>query len=143
MVMVHATCIAFNGKGILLRGPSGSGKSDLAIRALAAGARLVADDQVDLTLRGDAILASAPQSLFGLVEIRGLGVLRVGADAEAPLALVADLLPPADVERLPETRHCELLGLSLPWLALAPFEASSVAKLHFALMAAGRPELLQ
>jgi serine kinase of HPr protein (carbohydrate metabolism regulator) len=143
METVHATCIAFGGRGVLLRGPSGSGKSDLAARAIDAGARLVADDRVTLTRRGDTIAASAPPSIRGMIEIRGLGILRVDAEEESPLALVADLadlVEPRDVERLPEPRRCDILGLALPWISLAPFEASAVAKLRLALAGAIEPD---
>jgi serine kinase of HPr protein (carbohydrate metabolism regulator) len=143
MQTVHASCIAFDGKGILLRGPSRSGKSDLAIRALAAGATLVADDRVALEREGGTIVASAPPALFGLIEIRGLGILRIEADRAAPLALVADLAAPERIERMPETRSCALLGIDLPWFALAPFEISAVAKLRLALRAALEPDCLQ
>jgi serine kinase of HPr protein (carbohydrate metabolism regulator) len=137
MVMVHATCIAFDGHGILLRGPSGSGKSDLALRAIDHGAQLVADDQVILVRNGPDMIASAPDSLHGLIEIRGLGIMRMDAAPLARIALVADMTePPHAIERLPGRRHCDIDGVSLPWLMLAPFEASAPAKLRFALMAA-------
>jgi serine kinase of HPr protein (carbohydrate metabolism regulator) len=141
MELVHATCIAFDGKAVLLRGPPGSGKSDLAIRALAAGARLIADDQVVLESAGDEILASAPDALRGMIEVRGIGVMRIEADAEAPVALIADLPDPRSaaaepLERMPEHRSCALMGITLPWLKIAPFEASAVAKLRLALAAA-------
>lgn len=142
MVTVHATCIALEGKGVLIRGPSGSGKSDLAVRALAEGARLVADDRVTLTLRCGIIIASAPPSIQGMIEIRGVGILRVEAENEAPLALVVDLTPSEAIERLPERRHCELMSLALPWIMLAPFEASSLAKIRMALRAAIDPSRL-
>jgi len=140
MVTVHATCIAIDGHGILLRGPPGSGKSDLALRAIAQGARLVADDRCVLTRRGDVVLASAPFSLHGLIEIRGLGIMRMDAAAEAGIALVADMT--GDVERLPERRRCEIEGATIPWMALNPFEASAPAKLRFALAAALDPSRL-
>jgi len=139
MTIVHATCIAFDGRGVLIRGPSGSGKSDLAIRALAAGAGLVSDDRVTLAVRGGTIFASAPPPILGMIEIRGLGIMRMEAVGEAALALVVDLADAASVERLPERRSCEIMGLALPWMALAPFEASAVAKLGFALQAAADP----
>jgi HPr kinase/phosphorylase len=139
MVMVHATCIAFDGHGILLRGASGSGKSDLALRAIDHGAQLVADDQVVLARDGADMIASAPASLHGLIEIRGVGVMRMDAAAQAKIALVADMTDPHTIERLPDRRHCDIDGVSLPWLALAPFEASAPAKLRFALMAALEP----
>lgn len=142
MVTAHATCIAFDGLGILIRGPSGSGKSDLALRAIAEGAQLVADDRVVLVRDGDHVIASAPSSLHGMIEIRGLGIMRVAAAAEAKIALVADLSDPASIDRLPDRRHCDLAGVSLPWLALAPFEISALAKLRFALAAAVEPARL-
>ena len=143
MVTVHGTCIAFDGKGILLRGPSGCGKSDLALRAVAAGAALVADDQVALTVRGTAILASAPPPLFGLIEVRGIGIVKMTAAAESPIALVVDLGPPDRIERMPEPANCDLMGVALPRLLLAPFESSAVAKLRVALDVAADPELRQ
>lgn len=142
MDIVHATCIAFAGKGVLLRGPSGSGKSDLALRAIDGGARLVADDRVILSRRGDKLIASAPPTLYGMIEIRGLGVMRMDADKEAEVALVADL-ECAPIERLPERKHCELLGVTSPWIKLAPFEASAAIKLRLALeVALDRARLL-
>ena len=139
----HATCIAIDGHGILLRGPSGSGKSDLALRAIAEGAHLVADDQVLLARDGDAVIGSAPAALHGLIEIRGLGLMRMNADAEARIALVADMTAAAAIDRMPEARQCRLAGANLPVLALDPFQASAPAKLRFALAAALNPELLQ
>jgi serine kinase of HPr protein (carbohydrate metabolism regulator) len=134
MLTVHAACIAFDGQGVLLRGPSGSGKSDLALRAIADGARLVADDRVVLTPGpGGAPMASAPETLRGLIEIRGLGIVRIEAEPVAPIALVADLCPPQHIERLPERRTCALAGATLPLIALSPFEASAVVKLRLAL----------
>lgn len=135
MPLVHATCIAFDGIGVLLRGPSGSGKSDLALRAIADGAMLVADDQVALARTGQRVVASAPLSLHGMIEIRGLGIMRVETAAEADIALVADLVDADMIERLPDRRACDLLGIEIPWLALAPFQASAVPKLRFALRA--------
>jgi serine kinase of HPr protein (carbohydrate metabolism regulator) len=139
MVTVHATCIAIDGHGILLRGPSGSGKSDLALRAIDRGARLVADDRVVLTRRGESVIASAPSSLRGLIEIRGLGIMRMDAAAEAEVALAVDLTEPELVQRLPLRRDCDIEGATIAWMALAPFEASAPAKLRLALAAALDP----
>jgi serine kinase of HPr protein (carbohydrate metabolism regulator) len=136
METIHATCIAFAGKGVLLRGPSGSGKSDLALRAIDRGARLVADDRVAITRRGGSVIASAPPPLLGLLEVRGLGIVRMEAEPETEIALVADLVSAASdaaPERLPEMRSCDLLGRKIAWIALAPFEASAVAKLRLAV----------
>lgn len=140
--MVHATCIAFDGHGILLRGPAGSGKSDLALRAIDRGAQLVADDQVVLTRDGETMIASAPSSLHGLIEIRGIGIMRMDTAGQVPVALVADLADSG--ERMPDHRWCEIGGVDIFWCAIAPFEASAPAKLRFALMAALEPgRLLQ
>jgi len=143
VVTAHATCIAIDGYGILLRGPSGSGKSDLALRAIADGAHLVADDQVLLARDGDAVIGSAPPALHGLIEIRGLGLMRMNADARAPIALVADMAAAAVIDRMPLARHCRLAGADIPAFELDPFQASAPAKLRFALAAALNPELLQ
>ena len=142
MVTVHATCIAIDGHGILLRGPSGSGKSDLALRAIDQGAQLVADDRVDLTRQGDSMIGSAPSSLHGLIEIRGLGIIRMDAAAEARIALVADMADHGSIERLPGQRRCEIEGTTIPWMALDPFQASAPAKLRLGLAAALDPARL-
>jgi serine kinase of HPr protein (carbohydrate metabolism regulator) len=138
---VHATAIAVDGGAILLRGPSGAGKSDLGLRLIDGGARLVADDQVELRRAGRQILARAPPALAGLFEIRGIGVVRVAALDVAPLVLIADLVPAGEIERLPEPRLERVLGVAIPLIALAPFEASAAAKLAFAgrALAAARP----
>jgi len=142
MVTVHATCIAFEGRGVLLRGPSGSGKSDLAVRALAEGARLVADDQVAIAVRDNALIASAPEPIHGMIEVRGLGIVRVETESEIPVSLVADLMPPDSIERMPESRYCELMGRPVRWMAIAAFESSAVAKLRLALTVTAEPERL-
>jgi HPr kinase/phosphorylase len=122
-----------DGAGILLRGPSGSGKSDLALRLIDGGARLVADDQTELRRTAAGITASAPPSIAGLIEIRGIGILPCPTIAAAPLRLVVDLVPPEQIERLPEPRFCRYLDCDIPLIALAPFEASAPAKLRFVL----------
>ena len=140
-VLVHATCIAVDGgggpRGILLRGPSGAGKSDLALRMIDQGARLVADDQCSLTRNGDAaaahLIARAPAAIAGALEVRGLGLRDVPSLAEAPVALIVDLVAADAVERLPETAHEEILGVTVSRLALDPFAASAPAKLRLAL----------
>jgi HPr kinase/phosphorylase len=134
-VLVHATAIAIDGRAVLLRGPSGAGKSDLALRLIDGGARLVADDQVELRRAGERVVVTAPAAIAGLIEVRGLGILRVEAVAEATLALLVDLVSSAEVDRLPEIRREEVLGVSAPMIALSPFEASAAAKLRLALSA--------
>ncbi|MFZ5778586.1 MAG: HPr kinase/phosphorylase [Pseudomonadota bacterium] len=144
-MLVHATCVAIRASGrwraALLRGPSGAGKSDLALRLIEAGARLVSDDQTSLRSRDGAVLATAPASIRGLIEVRGIGIVRLDRSelvARAAIALLVDLVDAAEIERLPEPGHEVLLGARLPVVALAPFEASAPAKLRLALTQAGK-----
>lgn len=138
MNLVHATCVALAGRGLLLRGPSGGGKSDLALRLIDGGALLVSDDQTRLKRRGETLLAAPPATIAGLLEVRGLGLVRLPHLAEIPLHLVVDLVPAAEVERLPEPDTVELLGLAVRRLRLAPFEASAAAKVRLAVRASTR-----
>jgi HPr kinase/phosphorylase len=150
-LQVHATCVEIARVGVLLCGASGSGKSDLALRAIAAGARLVADDRVDLwydepkqsrTKRSQPIVwAQAPAALAGYLEVRGIGIVREPAAKRARVGLVIDLTDKADIERLPEMRSRTLLGQAFPLLALDPFAASAVAKLFLAAKLARRQAL--
>jgi HPr kinase/phosphorylase len=135
-LLVHATAVALGDRAVLLRGPSGSGKSDLALRLIDAGARLVADDQSELRRDGDAVLVRAPATIGGLIEVRGVGIIRLDPLPAARLSLVVDLVAPDTVERLPEPRREVILGLSFPLVALAPFEPSAPVKLRLALAAA-------
>jgi HPr kinase/phosphorylase len=129
-LLVHGTAVALDGAALLLRGPSGSGKSDLALRLIDGGAQLVADDQAELHRRGERVWVRAPTVIAGLLEVRGIGILHVAAVAEAPLMLLVDLVAPAAVERLPETATESVLGIAIRRLAIAPFEASAAAKLR-------------
>ncbi|HRO14607.1 MAG TPA: serine kinase [Paracoccus sp. (in: a-proteobacteria)] len=110
---IHATVVAVDGRGLLIRGPSGSGKSSLALMLMATGAVLVADDRVCLARRGDVVLARAPAPLAGLIEARGVGILRAAVLPEAPVHMVADLAGKGG-DRLPPLRHTSLLGVDLP-----------------------------
>jgi HPr kinase/phosphorylase len=134
-VLVHASAIAIDGRAVLLRGPSGAGKSDLALRLIDGGARLVADDQVELRRAEERVLVTAPAAIAGLIEIRGVGIVRLDAVAAATLALLVDLVPSAEIDRFPETRFEDVLGLAVPLIAVSPFEASAAAKLRFAYRA--------
>jgi HPr kinase/phosphorylase len=129
-LLMHATTVALDGAAILFRGPSGSGKSDLALRLIDGGAQLVADDQTVLQRVGSLLLAAAPPTIAGLIEIRGIGIINMEMAAPAPLLLIADLVAPGEVERVPP-QGCEtILGISVALIALAPFEASAVAKVR-------------
>jgi serine kinase of HPr protein (carbohydrate metabolism regulator) len=144
-VLVHGTCVALGRRGALLRGGSGAGKSDLALRFLSlpteAGLALslVADDQVEIEANGEqALIASAPATLAGKLEVRGLGIVTVPHLAEASLVLAVDLVEPGNVPRMPpETAETvSIAGVALPLLRLAPFEASAPLKLKMALLSA-------
>jgi HPr kinase/phosphorylase len=135
-LLAHATTVAIGGRGVLLRGASGSGKSDLALRLIDAGARLVADDQSELWRDGEAVLVRAPATIAGLIEVRGLGIVHLDPLPVVRLTLVVDLVAPDAVERLPEQRSETILGVSIPLVALAPFEASTPAKLRLVLAVA-------
>jgi HPr kinase/phosphorylase len=139
MIRVHGTSVALGGDGILLRGPSGSGKSDLALRLIDEGGRLVADDQTELRLSGDEVSMTSPATIAGRMEVRGIGIVRMPTVAVAPLRLVVDLVPGEAVERLPELATCDYLGRRFQLIHLAPFEASAPAKLRLALRALGPP----
>jgi HPr kinase/phosphorylase len=136
MQRIHGTCVLLSGLGVLLRGPSGSGKSDLALRLIDGGARLVADDQVELDRDGDVLRARAPRPLAGLIEARGVGIMPVEAEEEVPVGLVVDLLPATgETERLPEVETTDLLGVPVRRLTLHAFHASAAAKLRLAAAA--------
>jgi HPr kinase/phosphorylase len=100
------------GRGVLILGPSGSGKSSLAIAMMALGAGLVADDRVAVRREGPGLVAAAPAALAGLVEARGVGILRVPAAGPTPLALAVDLAE-APAARLPQWRKFALLGAEI------------------------------
>ena len=137
LLQVHGTCVVLAKTGVLLCGPSGSGKSDLALRLVDDGASLVADDRVDIVRRAGALWASAPASLAGLLEVRGIGIVRLDGRAgrcakRARLGLVVDLTDRARIERLPESATREFHGLGLPRIEIDPWTASAPAKLRLA-----------
>lgn len=113
--IVHASCVALNGRGVLITGPSGSGKSLLALQLMAFGAQLVADDRVILIRNGSELKAQAPQNLTGLIEARGIGILHASALEQAPILVVVDLSQ-VETDRLPRKRETVLLGVKLPLL---------------------------
>jgi serine kinase of HPr protein (carbohydrate metabolism regulator) len=134
MEILHASLVALRAaevwKGALIEGPSAGGKSDLALRCLAAGFSLVADDRVIAFSHAGSLWGRAPDSLAGLIEARGVGVIRVTPLAFCRIDLSVDLAASADeVERLPETGGRRLLGLTVPALRLWPFEAGAPGKL--------------
>ncbi len=108
----HGTCVAVEGRGLLILGPSGAGKSALALRLLALGAALVADDRTALSVENGRLIARSPAALRGLIEARGLGILRAPSVEHAEIRLVADLEQTED-QRLPPLRRITILGCAL------------------------------
>jgi HPr kinase/phosphorylase len=136
-MLVHATTIDIAGLGVLILGETGAGKSDLALRLIADGALLVADDQTDVAVAGDALRATSPATISGLIEARGVGIVRAATKAATRLRLAVTLIVRAP-ERMPELRTWSLPGHtnpSIPLIELGVFEASAVEKLRRALTA--------
>ncbi len=112
---VHATCVAVQGRGLLIIGASGSGKSSLALRMMALGADLVADDRVDLSRDEGEVIADAPQRIAGLIEARGIGLLRATPCGPVALGYVIDM-DQTQTTRLPEPVTLQLLRHEIPLL---------------------------
>lgn len=141
--LVHGTCVALGNNAALLRGGSGCGKSDLALRFLALPGEgalrpaLVADDQVWIEGNSDRqAMASAPGTIGGMIEVRGLGIAEMPFLAEAALVLVCDLVEPDAVPRMPSDpwERTILAGVPIPSLKLSAFEVSAPLKLKMALL---------
>jgi serine kinase of HPr protein (carbohydrate metabolism regulator) len=132
MTLVHATCVAIDGAGVLIRGPSGSGKSDLGLRLIDDGARLVADDYCEVTADAGMLTARAPATIAGRIEVRGYGLARLPVIESAVIALVVDLKPARDIPRLPETVTCTIDAVTLPWIMVDPAQPSAAAKVRLA-----------
>lgn len=135
---IDGVAVAIDGIAVLLRGPSGSGRSDLALRLVDEGALLISDEQVELERRGARLFAQVPAAmpatLIGCIEARGLGILKVPhTGAAVPLSWVADLAPKQTIERMPVSEQAEYLGVSVPVLTLDPETASATARLRLAI----------
>jgi serine kinase of HPr protein (carbohydrate metabolism regulator) len=132
---LHASCVQVGGIGVVLLGASGSGKSDLALRLIDAGGRLVADDRLEVERIADGLIGHAPEALGGLIEVRGLGIVRIDHCASSPLGLVVELDGAGPWPRLPERTTYELMGIALPHVRLDPRAPSACAKIRLALRA--------
>lgn len=138
----HGTTIALGTAAALIRGPAGAGKSDLALRCLTTAptalipvpAQLVADDQTEITLCDAGLAVNAPDTIHGKLEVRGLGILNVPVVALATLRLIVELVASERIERHPDpTPKAQIMGVDLPVLHVAPFEASAPIKVLLAL----------
>ncbi|MEL7012605.1 MAG: HPr kinase/phosphatase C-terminal domain-containing protein [Pseudomonadota bacterium] len=113
--LLHASCVAVEGKAVLIQGASGSGKSGLALQLMALGCALVADDRTVVWRAGDTVWVNAPDRLRGLIEAREVGILRVPATGAQPLALIVDMNT-SETERLPPWHCCDISGVPIPVL---------------------------
>jgi len=129
---LHASCVAVDGKAVLISGPSGAGKSDLALRLIDRGFTLVSDDQTIVRKSDDRLLASAPATIAGKLEIRGIGIVEMATLKDVPVALVVELT--SDIQRLPDdSRERTLLGTAIPLISVDAMTASAPSKVALAL----------
>ncbi len=129
-MLIHATAVVLDGAAVLLTGLPGVGKSDLALRLIDRGWSLLADDQVMMGVDGGVLIAAAPSTIAGLIEVRGVGIVRIPHVARAPIALVVTL--GAERERLPEPASVSYLGLTVPMTTLDPWSVSAAIKVTYA-----------
>jgi serine kinase of HPr protein (carbohydrate metabolism regulator) len=135
--MVHASTVAIGGRAVLITGPSGSGKSDLALRLIDRGFKLVSDDQTLIRRVDGRLVASAPPTIAGKLEIRGIGIIEMETEPDVPIALIVELAN--DFARLPDDgRERQMLGLSLPLVTIDAMTASAAAKVVIGLDRLGR-----
>ena len=129
---VHASTVAIDGRAVVILGPSGSGKSDLALRLLDRGFTLVSDDQTVVKKDGERLVASAPPNIAGKLEIRGIGIVDMDTVTDIPVALLVELT--SEIQRLPdESRERPLLGVRLPLISIDAMTASAPSKVALAL----------
>ena len=133
---VHASAVAIEGRAVLIGGKSGSGKSDLALRLIDRGGALISDDYTLVRRSGCEALATAPETIIGKIEARGLGIVEMPAERDVPVGLYVDL--DQAPERLPEPGETLMIaGLAIPVLRLAGLEASAPIKVELALKSIG------
>ncbi|RZM17940.1 MAG: aldolase [Sphingomonas sp.] len=128
---LHATTVAIDGMAVMIEGASGSGKSDLALRLIDRGAILVSDDQTLVVRAGATLLARAPTTIAGRIEVRGIGILAMPYVEDVPVALFVRL--GGAIERMPERHARKIAGIDVREVAIAPFEASAPIKVELAL----------
>lgn len=114
-LILHATCVAVAGEGVLIIGRSGSGKSALALELIALGAALVADDRTSLSIQNGAVVASCPPSICGLIEARGVGLIALKHTSNVKITLIVDVSV-VESARLPEKHTHSVLDIALPCL---------------------------
>ena len=129
---LHASCVAIEGRAVLVSGPSGAGKSDLALRLIDRGFTLVSDDQTIVRKENGQLIASAPATIAGKLEIRGVGIVDMETVGNVPVALVVELT--SEIQRLPDdSRERSILGLGVPLISVDAMTASAPSKVALAL----------
>lgn len=129
---LHASTVALEGRAVLISGPSGSGKSDLALRLLDRGFTLVSDDQTIVRTDNGRLLASAPPTIQGKLEIRGVGIVEMETVSDVPVALFVELT--SEIQRLPDdSRERQVLDVKLPLISVDALTASAPSKVALAL----------
>jgi serine kinase of HPr protein (carbohydrate metabolism regulator) len=129
---LHASTVAMDGRAVLISGPSGSGKSDLALRMLDKGFILVSDDRTIIRKEGAKLVASPPETIKGKLEVRGIGIVEIGHVTDVPVALIVELK--SDIERLPDdSRERLILGVGIPFVSVDAMTASAPSKVALAL----------
>ena len=129
---LHASTVALGGRAVLISGPSGSGKSDLALRLLDRGFSLVSDDRTILRRDAEQLVASAPPNIAGKLEIRGIGIVEMEHVENVPVALLVELT--SDIQRMPDdSRSRPILGVSVPLVGIDAMAASAASKVMLAL----------
>lgn len=133
---LHCSTVAIGGRAVMIEGRSGSGKSDLALRLIDRGARLVSDDYTIARRKGKLLLASPPETIAGKIEVRGIGLVEMDHIADQPVALVVQLFD--TVDRMPATPELRVIaGVSVPVMKIAPMENSAPIKIELAMEAYG------
>ena len=142
--IIAGTTIGRNGRGVIIRGPTGSGKSALALRALTTPMKLpgepndvtfdfVSDDQTEIRRSGGRLIARAPEAIRGLIEVRGIGIVTWPALADVAICLVVDIsATPTERLPMPDDQTCRLLDVAVPRIDILGSEASALAKLAVA-----------
>ena len=129
---VHASTVALDGRAVLITGRSGSGKSDLALRMLDRGFTLVSDDQTIVKKDGSRLIASAPPTIAGKLEIRGIGIVEMQRSENVPVALIVELT--SEIQRMPDdSRERPILGVRVPLITIDAITASAPSKVAIAL----------
>ena len=128
---LHATSVAIDGRAVVLEGPSGSGKSDLALRLIDRGAVLISDDVTLLVRRGGGLIARAPGTIMGQMEVRGVGVVRMAQVQDVPLGMIVRLT--GEPMRMPERRARRLAGVEVREVAFDATHGTTPIKIELAL----------